>query len=163
MTGPAALDARFPGQWFQLETGLHYNWHRHYDPTPGRYLELEPLGFVDGTSVYTYGDGVPTTWTDELGLNPGLRIFLTYIRSSRNIGAKSGPEFLKHARQNRDGLRRIDDLIDQCKRARSHGERQSLRAQYDKEVRELERHFKEMRQKWPDSPIDVPRVPKWPG
>jgi hypothetical protein len=26
------MDPRFPGQWFQLETGLHYNWHRHYDP-----------------------------------------------------------------------------------------------------------------------------------
>ncbi len=31
--GTATLDARFPGQWYQLEAGLHYNWHRHYDPT----------------------------------------------------------------------------------------------------------------------------------
>ena len=37
ITGTATLDARFPGQWFQAETGLHYNWHRHYDPTIGRY------------------------------------------------------------------------------------------------------------------------------
>jgi RHS repeat-associated protein len=29
------IDLRFPGQWFQLETGLHYNWHRHYDPKTG--------------------------------------------------------------------------------------------------------------------------------
>lgn len=32
------------GQWFQLETGWHYNWHRHYDPTTGRYTTPDPLG-----------------------------------------------------------------------------------------------------------------------
>ncbi len=42
ITGPASLDRRFPGQWFQMETGLHYNWHRHYDPTTGRYVPLFP-------------------------------------------------------------------------------------------------------------------------
>ena len=36
------MDLRFPGQWFQLETGLHYNWRRHYDATTGRYLQLDP-------------------------------------------------------------------------------------------------------------------------
>ena len=36
ITGSASLDARLPGQWYQLETGLHYNWHRQYDPTLGR-------------------------------------------------------------------------------------------------------------------------------
>ncbi len=35
ITGPASLDARFPGQWFQLGSGLHYNWHRHHDLTTG--------------------------------------------------------------------------------------------------------------------------------
>jgi RHS repeat-associated protein len=38
------LDIRFPGQWFQLETGLAYNWHRHYDPTTGRYIQPDPKG-----------------------------------------------------------------------------------------------------------------------
>ncbi|MEQ1713050.1 MAG: RHS repeat-associated core domain-containing protein, partial [Hyphomicrobium sp.] len=41
------LNARFPGQWFQVESGLHYNWHRHYDPTIGRYTQPDPLVFVD--------------------------------------------------------------------------------------------------------------------
>jgi RHS repeat-associated protein len=30
----------------QLEAGLHYNWHRHYDPSLGRYTQPDPLGFV---------------------------------------------------------------------------------------------------------------------
>ena len=43
ITGTASLDARLPGQWFNLETGLHYNWHRSYDPTLGRYTQADPL------------------------------------------------------------------------------------------------------------------------
>ncbi|WP_158516207.1 RHS repeat-associated core domain-containing protein [Bosea vaviloviae] len=68
ITGAATLDARFPGQWFQLETGLHYNWHRTYDPTTGRYLQTDPLGNVDGPSVYAYASGSPMMWTDQEGL-----------------------------------------------------------------------------------------------
>ncbi len=45
------MDLRFPGQWFQLETGLHYNWHRHYDPTTGRYLQPDPLIVDDGAAT----------------------------------------------------------------------------------------------------------------
>ena len=43
--------ARFPGQWFQSESGLHQNWMRDYDPTTGKYLQADPLGLVDGASV----------------------------------------------------------------------------------------------------------------
>jgi RHS repeat-associated protein len=42
-TNPETLDMRFPGQWFQLESGLAYNWHRHYDATLGRYVQPDPL------------------------------------------------------------------------------------------------------------------------
>ena len=40
---PAVMNGRFPRQWFQLETGIAYNWHRHYDPTIGRYIQSDPL------------------------------------------------------------------------------------------------------------------------
>ena len=46
------IEARFPGQWFQSESGLYQNWMRDYDPTTGRYIEADPLGLVDGASVY---------------------------------------------------------------------------------------------------------------
>lgn len=66
---PARLrqDARFPGQWFQLEAGLHYNWHRHYDPSIGRYRQPDPLGFVDGPSVYGYARGSSGMMVDPDG------------------------------------------------------------------------------------------------
>jgi RHS repeat-associated protein len=48
ITGSASNNLRFPGQYFLIEAGLHYNWHRHSDPTVGRYLQADPLEFVDG-------------------------------------------------------------------------------------------------------------------
>ncbi len=62
---PIAL--RFPGQWFQSESGLHQNWMRDYDPTTGRYIQADPLGLVDGASVYGYAQGNPGRYVDPRG------------------------------------------------------------------------------------------------
>ena len=59
--------ARFPGQWFQSETGLHQNWMRDYDPTTGRYMQADPLGLVDGASVYGYARQSPGRYVDPRG------------------------------------------------------------------------------------------------
>ena len=69
LSGPLTMDLRFPGQWFQLEAGLHYNWHRHYDPSLGRYTQRDPLGFVDGPSVYGYARNSPYRYVDPDGRN----------------------------------------------------------------------------------------------
>ena len=50
---------RFPGQYEDAETGLHYNRHRCYDPQIGRYLTVDPLGLADGTHRYQYAQGGP--------------------------------------------------------------------------------------------------------
>jgi hypothetical protein len=57
----------------QLEAGLHYNWHRHCDPTIGRYTQADPLGFVDGPSVYGYAGGNPQAFVDPEGRVRGAR------------------------------------------------------------------------------------------
>ncbi|MEM6412444.1 MAG: RHS repeat-associated core domain-containing protein, partial [Pseudomonadota bacterium] len=62
---PIAL--RFPGQWFQSESGLHQNWMRDYDPTTGRYIQADPLGLVDEASVYGYALQNPGRYTDPKG------------------------------------------------------------------------------------------------
>jgi RHS repeat-associated protein len=67
VTGPKSLDARFPGQWFQFEAGLHANWHRNYDPTLGRTLEADPLGFPDGPNRYAYVGSSPLMFVDPEG------------------------------------------------------------------------------------------------
>ena len=43
---------RFPGQYYDAETGLHYNWNRYYDPENGRYISLDPIRFEGGLNLY---------------------------------------------------------------------------------------------------------------
>jgi RHS repeat-associated protein len=54
------MDIRFPGQWFQLESGLAYNWHRHYDASLGRYLQPDPLRVDEKEGVTVGGIATPT-------------------------------------------------------------------------------------------------------
>ncbi|MEU3978856.1 putative T7SS-secreted protein [Streptomyces sp. NPDC026672] len=60
---------RFPGQYYDPETGLHYNLFRHYDPETARYTTPDPLGLAPAPNPVAYVDN-PHTGTDPLGLMP---------------------------------------------------------------------------------------------
>ncbi|MFE9020124.1 putative T7SS-secreted protein [Streptomyces sp. NPDC007808] len=64
---------RFPGQYYDPETGLHYNYFRHYDPQTARYLTLDPLGLIPAPNPSTYVDN-PLSLIDPLGLSPYPRL-----------------------------------------------------------------------------------------
>ncbi|WP_295549574.1 RHS repeat-associated core domain-containing protein [uncultured Pseudacidovorax sp.] len=58
---------RFQGQYFDEESGLHYNRHRYYDPHSGRFVSKDPIGLLGGLNLHQYA---PNTleWIDPLGL-----------------------------------------------------------------------------------------------
>ena len=61
-------NARFPGQYFDAETGLNYNYFRDYDPSIGRYIESDPIGLEGGLNTYGYALQNPVKLTDPRGL-----------------------------------------------------------------------------------------------
>jgi RHS repeat-associated protein len=59
---------RFQGQYFDDETGLHYNTFRYYDPEVGRFITQDSIGLLGGDSLYQYAPS-PIGWVDPYGLS----------------------------------------------------------------------------------------------
>jgi len=59
---------RFPGQYYDSESGLHYNWFRYYDPGTGRYVTADPVGLLGGINLYIYALNNPNKYGDYFGL-----------------------------------------------------------------------------------------------
>ncbi|AZF31410.1 Rhs-family protein [Pseudomonas sp. R4-35-07] len=114
---------RFQGQYFDPESGLHYNRHRYYNPDIGRYLTPDPVKLAGGSNAYQYVPN-PTGWVDPLGLNtcPGgdgckPSVSAQNPTESVNHGEPGLPQLTRAERQARidelaeaNAYRRLDEL-----------------------------------------------------
>jgi RHS repeat-associated protein len=80
------LNLRLPGQYFDGETGNHYNYFRHYDPLVGRYLTSDPIGLKGGFNTYSYVGGNPLSFVDPLGLRDVIVAVWTSQIPSGSVG-----------------------------------------------------------------------------
>jgi RHS repeat-associated protein len=91
---------RFPGQYYDAETGLHYNYHRYYEPLSGRFANNDPLGLSPAPNPQAYVSN-PTGETDPLGLTPCVPLYRGMKNdggvpeigpSARTLGARPGTD-----------------------------------------------------------------------
>jgi len=92
---PFKFNLRFPGQYFDEETGLHYNYFRDYAPELGRYVQSDPVGLRGGLNTYSYSFQSPLKYIDPDGLNPRLWLAISCFI------ADNVDEAINHRKQNR--------------------------------------------------------------
>ncbi|WP_435274561.1 RHS repeat-associated core domain-containing protein [Psychrobium sp. nBUS_13] len=100
---------RFQGQYFDEETGLHYNRFRYYDPDVGRFVSQDPIGLLGGENSYVYGPN-PTYWVDPLGLaGTGGAYIFEYAKGGMYIG--KGESSRMKTSQKAENRKKTDDCL----------------------------------------------------
>jgi RHS repeat-associated protein len=66
------FNLRYPGQYADKESGLHFNWMRSYSPNNGRYTQADPIGLSGGWNRFAYANSNPVKYSDPTGLIVGV-------------------------------------------------------------------------------------------
>ncbi len=133
--GHATVDAgstvtfnlRFPGQYFDAGTGLHYNYYRDYDPDTGRYLQPDPIGIAGGLNPYVYAYDNPLRFADPTGeaaiaIVPLLKAIAAATTGfSAGFGGTRTYQALEAAGLARDAYEGARDVYLRCIEDRSRG------------------------------------------
>jgi RHS repeat-associated protein len=115
---------RFPGQYIDQETGLHYNWFRYYAPRMGRYLTADPIGLAGGINLFSYASQNPVNAIDPFGLDdiyiwdlsPGPEVFIKPIGYMYDMRHKFKQEYKRRV----EFCRQLYNPDDECNPNRSN-------------------------------------------
>lgn len=88
ISGMTSNHFRFPGQYYDQETGLNYNYFRDYNPSIGRYAEADPIGLYGGINLFVYVSSNPQNGIDIFGL--------TAKCSPHEDGIVNNPGFIRY-------------------------------------------------------------------
>ena len=110
---------RFPGQYYDQETGWNYNVNRYFDPAIGGFTQVDPMGFAGGQSgLYPYGNNNPLMYVDPLGLYDLPNIPQPVVDFSAGMGDTLSFGVTNWVR-NQLGA---NGVVDRCSSAYSNGE-----------------------------------------
>ena len=102
---------RFPGQYYDSETGLSYNYYRYYRSEIGRYITADPIGLMGGMNLFVYVGNNPVNKTDPKGLtplDPGCWKAMSQARK------ECGCEYDRAAKKALDRVQWCEDAADWC-------------------------------------------------
>jgi RHS repeat-associated protein len=85
VVGTFKFNLRFPGQQFDAETNLHYNYFRDYNPATGRYVQSDPIGLEGGLNTYGYVGANPLALMDPLGLMTSVEARVMVLLGQGNL------------------------------------------------------------------------------
>ncbi|WP_372337949.1 RHS repeat-associated core domain-containing protein [Neisseria bergeri] len=139
---------RLQNQYFDEETGLHYNLMRYYEPEAGRFVNQDPIGLLGGDNLYTFAPNI-AIWIDPLGLvhekTPGYHVYglfdadpntgkiadKPYYIGITNDIARRIAEHQDTGRLTKDGLTRMVPLHRNLTYGQARGYEQALIEHYD--------------------------------
>ncbi|MDU4060911.1 MAG: RHS repeat-associated core domain-containing protein [Acinetobacter baumannii] len=120
------INLRFPGMYYDKQTGLYYNHHRYYNPKWGRYMEPDPIGLEGGLNPFVYSNNDPINKVDPSGL--GWKKLKLIGSLFDDILAPLGREAVKRLSQNSSKEAAKQTTSNQAKNAATSNQAKSTAA-----------------------------------
>jgi RHS repeat-associated protein len=145
--GTFEFPLRYPGQYFDKEDNLAYNYFRDYDPALGRYVQSDPIGIMGGVNTYAYVVSNPVNFSDPLGLQAQALVPLVIGGGALILSTPQGRNALSSA---------LSTTINAIKQVCTPEDCESLYLDIDRRVNALQRRYRQIRENRGNLPTTGP-------